>query len=345
MVIDNLTSTDVYIEKKQLIKIICDKTTNSNGLLEIDALNNPLITMIDSGDTPLYRLSEYSGNKKVMLYNPTTKQLRLLGNGEFIDINIDFIKGTQYFLEAERIKSTNVNKNIFNINLNGNNIFKIFLDGTELTRYDIDRENNTITILGIEKNLLDDFSQIVCWTYKSNTIPASSNDKFVIEYYNYQTIWDQESFHDGTYFESFKGEELNTFDSLSINQSITKTNYKNNFNNSYRNIINSVENTIDINIFNISDKVTMTQYVGNEEFRMILNNPLYGRVVLINNCRLDNGVSLSFEKEKNLERLSIPCGNYIDIQISDPSIYGKGKYGKGQYGSGAWIYNSARREV
>ncbi len=57
---------------------------------------------------------------------------------------------------------------------------------------------------------------------------------------------------------------------------------------------------------------------------------------------LNDGVSFSLEKEKNTKRYTINCGNYIDINLSSPSYYGKKRYSKGNYGVGTQIYNSAR---
>lgn len=362
--IDSLTSTSFYVEKQSLITITCNSKKNNEGIIKTDDYENSLVSLIDSGDTPLYRLKSYNGENKVMLYNSATKYIQLVSSNEFIHMNLDFIKGLNYYIGAKRIISSNYNSNnyTFTIALDGLNIFKIFLDnGIELKNYDIkinsrsvkrneinsntNLEYNTyadIQIKGLDRQFLDDFSEIIVFAYRDNKI--IDDTEFIIEYYGYPTIYEYTSFIDQTYFETFNGEELTSFDSFNINQNVTKTTIKRNFGNIPKTIINSIENSGDIETFLISDETDVIQYLGNNVFRCILINPVFGRVVLINNCTLfDNGVSLNYQKEKNTRKLSISCGNYIDINMSNSNAYGEDKYGKGQYGTGTWVTNSARR--
>lgn len=343
MIIDNLTATELFVEKKSLITITGNSTKNNKGRLVVDDMDNHLVSTIDSGDTPLYRLASYSGSDDLMLFNETTKQVKFLEVGERIDFNIDFEKGTQYFIGAKKVVSTSVKDGVFTVDLGTKKIFKIFLDGTELYMYRADNSKGTIQITGLERGLIDNFSQIVCWLYEDNEITDSTT--FEIEFYNFPTIWQQDEFRGGEYFETFKGIPIDEFESTNLNQNVSKTVFRKNFSNAQSSIINSIENTLELSVFNVSDRISFPQYVGSDEFRLIFVNSLFGRVVLVNNCSLVNGISLSFEKDRNWERLNIQCGNYIDINILNPSVYGKGKYGKGQYGSGTWVYNSARREV
>lgn len=339
--IDNLTCTSVYVEKKSLLKIIGNSTTNSQGILEIDSSGNSLVSVIDSGDTPLYRLAKYTGNEGLMLYNSTTQHIQIAKKGDILDSNLDFERGTKYYIGSKLIKSTSVSGSVFTVDLNGLNVLKLFIDGREIKNYSIN--GNKITILGANRLIIDMFSELVVYAYATTVI--SGNVEFEINYYQYDSIWNKDTFSDESYFENIRGIELTCFDSVSINQTVGKTVYRNGLKKSNDTRINSVDNVIDMNVFSESELPDMLQYVGYEEFRMILINNLNSRTVLVNNCKVDNGISLIFEKAKNTKKFTISCGNYIDILNAHPSAYGMDRYGRLQYGSGTYVLNSHRVEV
>lgn len=339
MTIDNLTSTDVFVEKRILTKIIANNIKNNKGILEIDENGNELVTNVDSGDTPLYRLSKYNGEDSIMFYNPTTKNIQIANAGDFLNINIDFERGTKYYLGSKIIISTSREDNVFNIDLGEHIPLKVFLDGREVLSYSSNR--NSITINGTDRMLIDVFSELVVYSYKSSSI--SDSTEFEIEYYQYENIWDKDLFLSYSYFdEALSIEEIKCFDSLSINQNTSKTMYRGGFRKSSDSRINYIDNTADFEIFDVDELTDMVQWVGNVEFRIILINYIFGRCILLNNCRINNGITLVFDKSRNTKKFTLSCGNYIDIKVELPSAYGKGKYGKGLYGSNTFIYNSHR---
>ena len=348
MIIDNLTATETYVEKRMKIPITCNDKHNSNGIIEEDDLGNKLVSIVDSGDTYLYRLSDYKGKDGIILYSEETKQMRLVHKGDDINLRVDFGKGIRYYVGAKRVIATERNEYVFKCELSDANIFKVFLDtGREIKSYTFDASG--ITVSGADRLYIDDFSELIIYTYTSNSSTTYMNLKetidnsFVIEYYGYDSIWDLDGFISGEYFKGFKGIEIISFDNLEISQSISKDSIKKNFNNSAITRINAIENTVSLNIFNVSDTQDLVHYIGTSDFRILLINPIFGRIVLINNCKIDDGVSLIFEKERNYKKIGIVCGNYIDINLSNPSEYGLGRYGRGQYGNGVEIWNSARR--
>lgn len=348
IIIDNLTATNVYFEKKIPITITCDNIKNNSGIIKQDDLGNLLVSIIDSGDTNLYRLKQYNGEDSVLLYNENDHKLRLVESGDIIDMPLDFTKGTRYFVGAKKVFGVYSGNYTFTTEISDYEIFKIFLDnGREIKTYTV--EDNIINITGIDRMYIDDFSELIIYVYKYNTTnnivtkEGVKDFSFVLEYYGYEAIWDVEEFISGEYFETFTGQEVICFDSLEVSQSVTKDSEKSNFSNSPKSRINSVDNSVELNIFNASEIMDLIQYIGSEEFRMVLVNSIFGRVVLINNCQINNGVSLIFEKERNVKRFTLTCGNYIDVNLSNPLAYGKGRYGRGLYGNGTQIWNSARR--
>ncbi|MGL4425062.1 MAG: hypothetical protein ACRCTC_02270 [Cetobacterium sp.] len=358
MIIDSLTSTKVYVEKKGLVTIIGNSSTNNLGLLEVDSNNNKLISNIDSGDTPLYRLSEYNGAGGLMLYNPTTKSIQIAHRGDFLNVGIDFEKGTRYHVGAKLLKATKHRGRVFEIQLARLIVFKVFMDGREIRHYE--KTDNSITVIGNDGLMVDDFSELVIYAYEDTRLfddtfvgtrkenqsltpkefAISSSNSFEIEYYQYERVLDLESFKDETYFDEFKGIAVDCFESTSISQSVSKTMYRGGFRFANNTRLNSIDNTADFNVFGASGLVDFVQYVGNEEFRIIFLNMEYGRFILLNNCIIDNGVGIVLEKEKNTKKFTLSCGNYIDINMSGEDGYGKKRYGRSIYGSGIWVYNS-----
>lgn len=348
MIIDNLTATNVYFEKKILINITCNNIKNNDGIIKEDDLGNKLVSIIDSGDTNLYRVKEYKGTDNILLYNENDHKLRLVKSGDIIDMPLDFTRGTKYFVGAKKVFGTYNGNYIFNAEISDYEIFKIFLDnGREIKTYTID--DNNINITGTDRLYIDDFSELIIYVYKyNNTNKVIDNDgvndfSFILEYYGYEAIWDVDEFINGEYFETFTGQEALFFENLEVSQSVVKDSEKSNFSNSPKYRINSVDNSVEFNLFNVSEIMDLVQYIGNDDFRLVLVNSSFGRVVLINNCRINNGVSLIYEKEKNVKRFTLTCGNYIDVNLSNPLEYGKGRYGRGLYGNGTQIWNSARR--
>ena len=347
IIIDNLITTNVYFEKKVPITITCNNTQNNAGVIKQDDLGNFLVSIIDSGDTNLYKLKQYNGTDGVLFYNENDYKLRLVQSGDIIDMPLDFTKGTKYFVGAKKVFGTYNGNYTFTAEISNYEIFKIFLDnGREINTYTTDE--NIINITGTDRLYIDDFSELIIYVYKHNstnnviTKNGIEDFSFVIEYYGYEAIWDVEEFINGEYFETFTGQEVICFDSLEVSQSVTKDSEKSSFSNSPKSRINSVDNSVEFNIFSASEMVDLVQYIGSDEFRIVMVNNIFGRIILINNCKINNGVSLIFEKERNTKKFTLTCGNYIDVNLSNPSKYGKGRYGRGLYGKGTQIWNSAR---
>lgn len=347
ILIDSLTDTILYIEKKIPMNIVCNKLINKNGLLEIDANKNALISMVDSGDTFLKRLTAYNGQDGVLFYNRKTKAMQLVKLGEELNITIDFDKGTQYFLGAKKIKCSNYDniEGSFSCSELGNaNIFKIFCDGREIQTYRVDSIQNKIFILGNEKFLLDEYSDIIIYTYTKNTIDDETT--FTVSYTQYRNIFNINTFMDESYFqEEFTGEKIINFESISIEPQTIRESYKKpfGFGNRYR--INSITNRTELNVFLIDEQIDLVSYTDRKEFRIILINTTFGRALILNNCYVTEGTTITYDKSKNTKKMNIEFGNYLDIYRDYTHSYGKGRYGRYKYGGGSiYLENSHRTQ-
>lgn len=341
MNIDSLTDTLVVFERQVPITITCNSQKNNNGVIEVDDLNNKLISIIDNGDTKIGRLVSYSGNEPILFYNRTTKGIRVVDVGDMIDLPIDFIQGTQYYLGAKVILAKYSGDYMFDTNIvEPYQVFKVFLDdGREIKSFII--EEGKIKVTGTDRLYVSDFSELIVYMYKENSLKKSS--EFKIEYMGYTIIYDEGQFMEGEYLEDVLGMEVDCFESLEVSQNVTKDDYKKDFHVSSRTIINSVENVINFDLFNRNGIRDVVTSFNNVEFRVVLCNRIFGRVVIINNCRIVDSISLTYEKSLNKKKFSVSCGNYIDITLSNPSYYGLDRYGRGTYSEGRQVFNSARR--
>lgn len=337
--IDSLIDTNIYFEIPIDINITCNKDVNQNGILEQDDETNSLLSNIDSGDTSIGRLTSYNGNDGVLMYNSTTKEIEILSVGDDSHINIDFQKGTQYFVGASKIIATRNSGFIFDANIGTKNIFKVYLDGREVGLFSNDE--TTITIRGISRSRIDDFSKLTIFVYEASEI--LDDTEFVLSYSNYKTIYLQDDFLSLQYFkDEFNGESMEAVESISPKQEVSLTQIRNSFKNADLSIVNKVTNTLEVTSYILDDYIDLVDVIGLNNFRIILINPFFQRCTIFNNCRVDNGIDLTFEKTSNMRTYTLDCGNRIEITVhGGMGGYGEGLYGKGVYGTNTTVVNSA----
>jgi len=346
--IEGLTDTSFYVEQKTLINIEGTTSINSEGVIKIDEESNSLVSTIDCGDGYLNSVLTYTGDKSLLLYNTTMKKYQLVTQDDDISIPLDFELGLNYCLEAEVVGGviSDYSRYKFTLDTPIKNVFKIFLDGYEITKYitgDLDEnsEFSEISIIDSQVIRVDEFSEISVIAYES-TVPTETL-YFKLNYYGYTTIWSFDEFSEAEYFESgFLGMELQTISDISISQDVTSTSSSKPFSNRKDKIINKIENTLELTTFNYSESRDFVHYIKNNYFRFIMNNMFYGKTTILNDCKIDDGYSTEVG-EKITKEFSIEFGNLIEVDYSeDLGGYGSGLYGKGEYGSRTSVINSSR---
>lgn len=338
--LDSLTDTYVYFELTSDINITCNNTVNQNGKLEVDDSGNSLISRIDSGDTPLGKLESYNGDDKLLVYNETTNEMELLAEGDLFKLNIDFDKGVDYYLGAKKVLATRISGFTFSADIGTKNVFKVYLDGKDVKFFTYDA--TTITVQGVSSARVDDFTKLTVILYDEHAITDST--EFVISYSNYTTIYQQDDFMNLSYFKAveFNGEDMEMIQSINPNQEVNKTNIRNSFKNADLSIINKVTNTLEVVSYVLEGYIDLADIVGLNNFRIVLINPFIHRCVIFNNCRMDKGINLSYEKEGNTRKYSLDCGNRIEVTVhGELGAYGEGYYGKGLYGTNTSVINSS----
>lgn len=340
MIIDSLGDTEVFVEQKVESTITVNSLKNNNGVLEIDDLENKLVGLIDSGETEYYTMTQYNGTDGVMLYNRVTKEIQVVKVGDSIKVRNDFQSGTQYFIGAKRVLSTSVNNGIFTVPIDGKNIFRVQLSGRDVKSYQVN--GNTIKILGNMNFLVDNFSEIVVYLYDKDKIIEGDGTTLTITYQTYQKVWEDDMFDNPQYWISFRGNQLENFDSASISSNVQEDTNKQAFGNVTRRVLNTVDNTISMTTFEGKDLFNIVDSMVGQEFRLLFYNGYYGRVVLVNNCVVSDNVNIVYDKNKNTKTFTIYCGNYIDINKGKDRPYGEGQYGRGRYGGEKIVKNSAR---
>lgn len=338
--IDSLVDTNVYFELPIALNITCNATKNQDGKMAKDDSDNSLVSMIDSGDTFLGKLESYNGSDGLLLYNETTNEMEILAQGDLCKVHIDFRKGLNYYIGAKKIIATRQSGFVFDADIGTKQVFKIFLDGREVLFYT--KTSTTITVQQVSSAIIDDFTKLVVILYDTNAITDST--EFVISYNNYKTIYHQDTFMNLAYFKDidFRGQNMESIQSVNPNQEVTKTNIRNGFKDSDLSLINKVKNTLDVVSYIIEGQSDLTEVVGSNDFRVILINPFAHRLLIFNNCRLDRGISFKYDKGGNTRSYALDCGNTIEINVHEENgSYGEGLYGKGLYGTNTYIVNSS----
>lgn len=340
MSINSLIDTLVFFERRRPMSITYSSNTVLDNIIVKDDNENDLKGEIDSGDTYITQVKEYEGDDSLLLYNIYDDNIRVVKKGEKIsNFKIDFYNGTRVYLGAKRVFGKYKEKNIYNTDtpLSEYSVLKIFSDnGKEIKNYDIKQEDSTITIKGNDRYIVDDETTLIIYVYK--TIQSGS---FVLQYEGYNKILDLTNFLNEEYFmDSFDGNSIDSFESFDISLSSTEDTIRQKFTKKTINVINYYENKVSIDIFDVSEKSSLLDDVKEEEFRLILVNPNFGRVCLINNCTIKPTFSNVFEKGKVSKSLEINFSNYIEVTITGQSYYGKASYGIGKYGGESKIFNT-----
>ncbi|MGL5961941.1 MAG: hypothetical protein ACRCZ0_08310 [Cetobacterium sp.] len=333
MIIDNLADTGLFIDTKTTCSITISPELNKDGVLSEDNFGNNLISIIDSGYTPLGMLVKYHGGSGLLIHNTSTQQHGVFVEGDVIGIPVDFDKGLRYYLDAEVVYPQGRDNDKFIVDLKGKRIFKISVDGKNITNYS--QTTDGIIIKGVDALLLDRFSELVVYIY-SDTPPQNYGDIVAqISYKQYRSIevWDNnEEGLDTSYLEGGEVLEVNTFEKLNISPTVTHTEIGRPFSSGYDFITNSSNLKVSLDIFFASEEVPIDKYVGDSEFRLVLSNPIFGRCILVNNCRLDGTDGLTLDKAKNVANISIRASNLVDILVSKSTTYGEDEYSKGGFG-------------
>lgn len=340
MIIDSLSDTEVYIEQRITTSIKINKNTNSKGLLEMDELGNELISIVDAGETTFSRLERYNGKDGLMLYNQTTKELQIATQGSMLRIRNDYVKGTKYFIGAKRIFSTGVENFVFQVPLDGRKVFKVQLQGIDIPTFEV--SGNSIKIIGNSKFIIDRFSKLVVYAYEDESVSNESDVDIEITYETYETVWKDDMLNDPSFFENFRGDQLESFNEATINSSVEEDVVSRDYSNIGVRILNKINNTINLTTFDGLELYSITDSMVGQKFRMLFYNGFIGRVVLVNDCVLSDNMNIIYNQNKNTKSFSIYCGNYIDIKLGLDKPYGRGFYGRGKYGGGKSVRNSAR---
>ena len=341
LLFDSMSNSELYVEFFKEINITINSLTNKNGVIKKDDLDNNLTGIMDIGVTKLKKLKTYTESRKLLLYDSRT--WGLYSQGDTIQNYIDFDNGINYKINADiEYYTTFDGTSQFNFtSLTDKSIFKVFLNGIEVTDYS--KNGNNIIIQGIFLDYIDIIdNDMFIITY--GTIQTISSD-IIITYDGFSQIFDVDRFLDECILDLTDLTKIGFYKSLDVTNSKENTKFKNNFEMAPITYTNDVRSSL--NIENLQDSLynDIKMLVGNNKFRLIQHNAQMSKVIFYNNCSINDGDTFRMAKENNTRRFTVDFGSYIiagfetglDININ----YGEGIYGYGAYG-GYLIFNSRR---
>ena len=338
---DNMNNSEMYIEFFSEINITINSSTNENGKILIDDLNNDLIGIFDIGITKLKKLETYTESRKLLLYD--TRTWGLYSQEDVIQNYIDFDNGTNYKIDADiEYYSTFDGISQFTFtSLTDKDIFKVFLNGIEVVDYS--KSGDNIIIQGDFLDYIDIIdNDMFIITYSS--IQTISFD-IIITYDGFNQIFDPIRFLDDCILDKTNLTKIGFYKSFDITNSRENTKFKNNFEIAPTTFTNDIRNSLNIEHLQDSLFNDIQILVGNNKFRLIQHNPHIGKAIFYNNCSINDGDTSRIAKENNTRRFTVDFGNYIIAGFeSELSYYGEGIYGFGTYGAygGYLIFNSRR---
>ena len=192
--IENYNTSDILFENYDEVEIKINSTydINNKGVLEIDSLNNNIGSAIYSGTNTIFACTNYNTTGSLLLY--TEKQWCLI-NGTFNieDRNVNNIINSIVIQQNQPINykvsagitSTsrfNGNTGTLNKNLTGLVVFKVYLNGEEVTDYTID--GNLISFNSNYKEY-GNYAEVIYYDSNQNILKD-----ITLKYYNtYKTAY------------------------------------------------------------------------------------------------------------------------------------------------------------
>lgn len=357
MYIEGLTTTKVVVEKKTMSSIDSNNVLNKDGTLNIDELNNILVSDVDGGDTELYRLTKYTGGGKLLIYNKSLNMTQLVSSGEFVDILLDYRLGTRYFLGADIVKLKDKEGHKFKYAFGGVKVFKVFLEGLELKNYRVAEDG--IEVLGNDIYKINNLTELVVYTYITNKIENnklsvskkdSSSDTsmtytdgstytFSIEYEQYMSIHPKmESIED--YLSESNSFDVHHIGDISLTNTTEKSDYITYGKSRKSEVYNNINHSLSFQSFGVGGAKPLHHILGGDVFRVLLIDEMWGRLTILHDCSLQWGTNRNYTKNGNNIDVTINGGGLIDIIPIEGRAYSSYSYGKLTYDGDKMVYNS-----
>lgn len=340
--IDSLGDSSVYVEKYSSQTITINSTKNQNGIIEVDDNGNDMIGIYDIGAVDLGNLTTYTYTDKLLIYNDQVDKWGLYSQGEEIRETINWVNGSKYYIKAKYISSDTFSGKTFTIDTAGKNIFKVYVNGREVSTYT--RTDSQITVLGIDAMFVDvNINEMTVVVYDSN---QTLSDDIVITYQGVSVIFDFEEFIKTGYFDNKPlVREITIFENLTDNHEKEMSIIKNGFR----------KRGVDVNLgdlFNLEiqtktgkDFVNYLSFLRKDVHRTIIVNPYNENIIIYNNQKIINGTSKNYDKDGNVTRVQATTDNKITVYTEVERAYGEGEYGLHVYGTKYAIHNTSREMI
>lgn len=300
--IDNIKESSIYIEKYKQQTIKISSSSNQNGILEVDERGNILNNMqLTCGRQ---RVKSYASTSlgKILLYNDN--QYTILESD--FDLFYLFINPVNYKVRASSDTYTlgySFSTNVYTFNTNiTNTIFKVFINGKEITNYTIESGNlkvnksdityinhyddNDIKIISYDNN--QDLGNGLCYIYYDG-FDVLYNTDFFDNLEDIQNIpYGSGLYGTGLYAPSLANiyKILETSDDISINTTQNFNLYKETL--EYKNNFIEIDRdfSLELDLHSNVDKSDLIYWLNKSDFRIIVKNKYLDILRIYNNCRI-----------------------------------------------------------
>ena len=311
--------------------IIINSTTNDVGTLNYDE-NGNLITenQVGIGRQDLIQMDSNT-NGNIILYTDESEYYQFI-DATYTDSEIEkyFLYNTRltnkYRVRSTRFESTSITSNKITVDLTGEAVFKVIVNGYDIESYSYD--STGVTITGDDVYNVNEFvNNAIVYHYDAN---QAISGETVFKYYAPEQFYtvDKTKYDDGTFFNKDNITEICHFDDFNVNDERTLWQkdraYK--YNQKQRQVNRKVQ-------INITNKEDIRDVVGTNFFRFLGWSKTYERLLVFNNCIIQG--SAEMEKTKlnpNTYSYNIMCDDYYVLDFLAGAPYGTSLYGLSSYG-------------
>lgn len=330
-VINNVDYDFFGLEILQPREIRINSTTNNVGILNYDE-NNNLISgnQVGIGRQDIISMTSNT-NGNIILYNDESKYFQFLDLTFTEDENENYyVYNTRltnkYKVRATRYESTTITSNKITVDLTGESVFKVIVNGYDIESYSYDATGVTIT--GDDVYYVGEFvNYAIVYHYDSN---QAISGETIFEYHAPEKFYtvDKTLFNDGSFFNKDDISEICLFENFNVNDE--RTLWQKNRAYKYNQKQRQIDRKISIAITNKED---IRDTVGDNYFRFFGWSKKYERFLCFNNCIIQGSANMQKTKlDPNTYSYDIMCEDYYVLDFLAGAPYGTSLYGLAPYG-------------
>jgi len=294
--------------------ITISSITNQSGDLLVDDNNNDISgSVVGCGKKDIVQMTANT-NGGILLYNDEDDYFQFIDNIFTESDNEKFFlltmyKNNKYRINSLKELSTSISGgDKIDMDLTSKSVFKVFLNSTEITSYTV--SDTGVTITGDDVDYIKEYTnRAIVYTYStSQTVSGTTTFKYYSPVNFYSD--DINDYIDESFFSGML--KLCNFDNFSNNHSRAFINVDKAYATNQRQ--ESINRTISMSL---TYKEDLWKYVGVNFFRIVGWSTKLKRLIIFNNCLIQNGEDFQFQKlATNTYTYNIGIDDYVVLDFS-----------------------------